>query len=88
MDKVEENLQLFLTQLDSFADAVRTCQRNLLDPMDQLATLLPVEKQSLFASMTADLDDKSKAITEELVPGLRDGLDYRLHILRVYLHES
>ena len=87
MDNVEENLQLFLTQLDSFSVAVRTCQRKLLDPVDQLTAVLPVERQSILTSIVSDLESSSKSITEELVPGFHDGLDYRLHILRTYLHE-
>ena len=87
MDNVEENLKLFLTQLDSFSEAIRSCQRNLLEPLEELMSVLPAEKQLALAPITSEMNEKSKSLTEELIPSLHDGLDYRLHILRVYLHE-
>ena len=87
LDNVEGSLQQFLKQLDSLSCTVRACQNKLSSQLDELVTLLPVEKQSVLEIMAADLVDKQKNITDKLIPDLHGGLDHRLNILRIYLHE-
>ena len=87
MNDVEQNLQYFLMQLDGFREAVRQCQREVSEPIDQVISALSREKSQDFMSVSLDLDNCASKMTKELIPGLQNGLDHRLRILRVYLHE-
>ncbi|OLQ85145.1 hypothetical protein BIY21_19335 [Vibrio ponticus] len=87
LNDVEQNLQQFVTQLDSFSEAVRQCQRELLDPTDEVTAMLPHSKANTFRTLSTDLDTVASKLTHSLAPGLQSGLEYRLHVLRTYLHE-
>ncbi|OLQ88228.1 hypothetical protein BIY22_08675 [Vibrio panuliri] len=87
LNDVEQNLQQFVTQLDSFSEAVRQCQRELLDPVDEVTAVLPHTKANTYRMLSTELDSVASKLTHSLAPGLQSGLEYRLHVLRTYLYE-
>lgn len=87
LNDVEQNLQQFVTQLDSFSEAVRQCQRELVEPLEEVTSVLPHTKADTYRTFATELDSIASKLTHNLVPGLQSGLEYRLHILRVYLNE-
>lgn len=87
LNDVEQNLQQFVMQLDSFSEAVRQCQRDIFEPLEEVNTLLPHSKVNVYQTIHTELDTAASNLTHNLTPGLQKGLEYRLHILRNYLHE-
>ncbi|KDM89865.1 hypothetical protein [Photobacterium galatheae] len=87
LNDVEQNLQQFVAQLDSFSEAVRQCQRELSAPFDEVTAVLPHMKAHSYHSLSTELDTIASKLTHSLAPGLQSGLEYRLHLLRNYLHE-
>lgn len=87
LNDVEQNLQQFVMQLDNFSETVRRCGQELAEPMEEVTSQLPLAKANSYRSLSAELDVVTNNLTHTLIPGLKSGLEYRMHVLRVYLHE-